>query len=143
MTVTSCGESHGGSAPLILQILKLGTQEHAVLRSALTCSGSRAHWGRLPGTGWCPKVLIDRVDLTIRHELECRPWHNLKQIVIKRSVEAIVCDSGGAGGVDMINIHTSSHDLREGGECLTANGEPCLIRCQIVRDDFRIGANTE
>lgn len=59
------------------------------------------------------KVLVHRVDLTVRHKLECRPWHNLKQIAIERRVQAIRCDCAGAIGVDVVDIHAGSHYLRK------------------------------
>jgi hypothetical protein len=81
----------------------------------------------------CLQILVDRVKVVLGYVLQGWPGHHPEAVTVKGWFEA----AGGSTGrcairVNVIEIGAVTHDVKELFKCVTAFGQPRLVRSQVA-----------
>lgn len=82
------------------------------------------------------EVFIDRAKVVVREMAQIRPGHDLKQIAIKRSGDAIRVWRAGAWRMEMVGIDAGADGVEEFFEVVATDRLSARVGSEIARDDL-------
>ena len=94
--------------------------------------------GRTCDTRNGTQILINGAQVTVSHVLEIEPWHDLQKTAVEWKRHAPWVDgTRRTGGMEMVHVDSSPHDLHKLGKRVAPFRQSGFIRGQIAGENMR------